>query len=976
MLKSDGASVDAPKIEYTTNGSSGSTKYIRSSIKSPCPVCGRTKDKDCSLHPDGKIAHCKTYVDGIGHDESKWHYNGVNELGFQGKFILKTESEPKFVKSLRPKNRKEYYYPDRDGRSLVKVTRIDDGKGNKSFPQSRWDGGKWINDNPDHIKQLVPIYRYVEVRAAIERNKLIFIVEGEAAADALWKLGIAATTTIGGSGGYANYGSYPDDLVGARLALSPDRDAPGLEYMSNFLRDFASQIEGWYLAGTVGLWKNPQGGMDIGDDLLDHKYTKEQILEKVLTPENYQQISIQAEASSSKRVEGADKLSALYQHLSAESIKQEVEAIFDRHLSQLNVEAELTALSSKLRLPKQSIEKIYNELELAANASADKFEIDKILSAQSHSLTPLQILPLTIANKIEQVARARGTNSEALILGLLVACSSVPHANTRLEVGNHGDILSIYSNLFGMAVGDSGTLKSPTIKTTFAKPLRSLQKSYTTEYDCALKQYERDKKAWEASDGNEDRPVEPRSTVIVAGDATIEKLEDLALYQPKVCPALYRDELIGLFQGFEKHGGKGGGDARSKLLSYYDGIAINSHRMGAGSKISQHDFHPAVFGGIQPDVLRMLAQQIGMDNDGTLCRFLYAPILRVYKAWDTEPDTPRIDVDTFDRLIDNIHRLPAMRCYLDASAQRTWAKIADRYNHECLNNPKISAWLKHSYSKAIGQLGKLSLTLHLIECASADNVSAVISSSTIEKAAVALDYFMSQAIAMIATTEGSLESHLVRVLGKAKELGSITPREVQTLFSGKKRIDAATAKNYLQQLAAEGYGLLGQKVTFTPFGLKVAPTASADNADKMLITYQQPELTVDKGYSNSADNADNIHLSKNHQSNHQSNGLDPLNSPLGVELISIISTQAESVADSVVESADKLPAPYQHLSANDRHCQKFEVGSRVTYSGQVKHDQGKQGWVTAVVGSKCYVRWDGEAKESRSIPFADLEALM
>ena len=143
MLESDGASVVAPKVESTPTKLSSSTKYIRSSIKSPCPVCGRVKDRDCSLHPDGKIAHCKTYVDGIGHDKSKWHYNGANELGFQGKFVLKTE--PEFVKSLRSKNRKEYYYPDRDGRSLVKVTRIDDGKGNKSFPQSHWDGGKWVN---------------------------------------------------------------------------------------------------------------------------------------------------------------------------------------------------------------------------------------------------------------------------------------------------------------------------------------------------------------------------------------------------------------------------------------------------------------------------------------------------------------------------------------------------------------------------------------------------------------------------------------------------------------------------------------------------------------------------------------------------------------------------------------------------------------------------------------------------------------
>ena len=184
------------------------------------------------------------------------------------------------------------------------------------------------------------------------------------------------------------------------------------------------------------------------------------------------------------------------------------------------------------------------------------------------------------------------------------------------------------------------------------------------------------------------------------------------LHQSSVCPALYRDELIGMFQAFDKHGGKGGGDARSKLLNFYDGAPINSHRMGAGSKISKHDFHPAVFGGIQPEVLKGLAQQIGMDNDGTLCRFLYTPIYRTYKPWDTNPDTEKIDSDAFHRLVDRVHRLPAFECSLDASAQMAWAKIANRYNHECLCNPNLSPWLKHSYSKAIGQLGKLSLTLH------------------------------------------------------------------------------------------------------------------------------------------------------------------------------------------------------------------------------------------------------------------------
>jgi putative DNA primase/helicase len=266
-----------------------SKNIIRSSINNPCPVCDRTKDGDCSQYVDGRTVMCKTCVDGMGHDESKWHYNGVNELGFQGNFVLK--AEPEFIKPPRPKSRKDYYYPNRDGSNLVRVTRTDDGKGKKVFYQSHWNGGKWVKGNPAEIKQLIPIYRFAEIQAAISRNEFIFVVEGEATADALWALGIPATTTVGGSGGYANYGKeYRADLEGARLVLAPDRDSLGIKYMSNFERECSSQIEGWYLAGSAGLWRNPQGGMDIGDDILDNHYTKEQILDRVISPSEYRQI--------------------------------------------------------------------------------------------------------------------------------------------------------------------------------------------------------------------------------------------------------------------------------------------------------------------------------------------------------------------------------------------------------------------------------------------------------------------------------------------------------------------------------------------------------------------------------------------------------------------------------------------------------------------------------------------------------------
>ena len=268
------------------------TDIIRSGKNNPCPVCDRIKDSDCGWFSDGKTVMCHSFVDGTGHDESKWHYNGVNKNPIWGNFVLK--EDPEFVKLNRPKGSTEYDYPNRDGSPLVKITRIDDGNGNKKFPQSHRDGSKWVMNNPSHIKPLIPIYRYKEVRNAIDHGEQIFVVEGEGVADLLWEMGIAATTTVGGSGGYASYGAdYANDLKGARLVLTPDKDSIGLKYIANFANDFSDQIEGYYPVGIAGTWRSvpEKDGMDIGDEIRDYGYKKDQIFDRIVTAEVFKQLT-------------------------------------------------------------------------------------------------------------------------------------------------------------------------------------------------------------------------------------------------------------------------------------------------------------------------------------------------------------------------------------------------------------------------------------------------------------------------------------------------------------------------------------------------------------------------------------------------------------------------------------------------------------------------------------------------------------
>ena len=159
-------------------------------------------------------------------------------------------------------------------------------------------------------------------------------------------------------------------------------------------------------------------------------------------------------------------------------------------------------------------------------------------------------------------------------------------------------------------------------------------------------------------------------------------------------------------------------------------------------------------------------------------------------------------------------------------------------------------------------MGKIAIVLHLISCVEDGVISEIISKRSIEKAALALNYFINQSISMIALTEETLESHLVRVLEKARTLGTIKVRDVQRLFSGKKRIDGTTARNYLDQLVSLGYGKINNGI-FTPKDDGESHDKTVDNVDKLSISYRQADPNTSMGLDPVVDNVDKkIDLSK------------------------------------------------------------------------------------------------------------------
>jgi hypothetical protein len=258
------------------------TKYEPTGKGNPCPICGRggagaeKQGGDCRTIEFGNVVLCHTETSKTD-DIGGYKFAKATDKGAGwGVWVWAKQDDKGRVKGLkdRPKieQRQTFDYPDRDGNPLIRVVRQKGG--NIDFYQEYFVDGVWLSAGKvdDQVKAkmraAVPIYRYHEVRAAVERGDSIYFCEGESCADALWSAGIPATTTIGGSKGYRQWGSYKADLDGAQIVLCPDRDKEGVAYVDDVAKDFP-QHSLYKAFKTSPVWQflPDCGGLDVADEL-------------------------------------------------------------------------------------------------------------------------------------------------------------------------------------------------------------------------------------------------------------------------------------------------------------------------------------------------------------------------------------------------------------------------------------------------------------------------------------------------------------------------------------------------------------------------------------------------------------------------------------------------------------------------------------------------------------------------------------
>jgi hypothetical protein len=766
---------------YPTGGSFGSD-FSTSSKTNPCPVCGRTKDKDCRISRDGKLVLCHQ---NFNHTKTQqpdlWHFNGETSDARCGKYVFKEKTQ----KSIRPKQSRSWEYPARDGSRLVRVVRVDDGEGNKKISQERWDKDKqrwlpgWGKDEDVNkvARASIPIYRYAEVQEAIAKGEPIHIVEGEPCADLLWKLGLAATTNIGGGSKFTLTDSM--DLQGAKIiVIVPDLDKKGIAHAEKVAEHFPEAL--WlYPFPTSKIWENlPEDhGLDIADWIEHEKLSATELR------------AAHGEKKVFKVPQAAAKV-LTHDRFKAPSVdlRQEITALVNAGTTGSELTAALLELSRGSNA--QQVERIYKEILEEADREEQrldrKADLEKLVEISNRRLTLEKYLHPNLAEPIKKVAAWMGVDSEAVLTHLLPIAAGLINPNSRIVVKKCTNFVEPCL-LYSAVIAETGSRKTPLLNIPKA-PLVKLQAEEDARYKAELDAYKKEIEAYNhrPKENKDDAPPVPPHPPreFYVDNITVESLDEIKGFQPNKAFTMIKDELSGLFASHGAYKGGRGSDKES-FLSGWGGGGVKKNRRSKDSRVSLARDSLSITGGIQPDKLRALFGDF-TDAQGEWARFLwYQMPMRPYKI-------PRHDAAySLGDLLESIYRkldsLPELEFYFSKEGQKFYDDWYDKRYEQTRNETKPG--LKAAMAKMPGQAARLIGVLHVLNGVSSQTpeVQEEISLTTVRAGCHLAQFYLGQVTMLQGDGDalhGELTPVLKSLLEKVNELGSLTARQAQSAVWG------------------------------------------------------------------------------------------------------------------------------------------------------------------------------------------------
>jgi hypothetical protein len=386
---------------------------------------------------------------------------------------------------------------------------------------------------------------------------------------------------------------------------------------------------------------------------------------------------------------------------------------------------------------------------------------------------PMDALPHVVRNFARDWAHVVSSVPEAIALPCLAFASGAIGRTRVLRVTSRFIVSAL---LWVGIIGEPGSAKSAAIEEA-GRWLSARDQQMFTEYEEAVDDYR-----WRLSQLKKgDRPADPpRRRHRVMGDATTEAVGKV-LHEDGHGVVMVHDELAGWIGAFNQYRAKGTGSDRQRFLAIWSGAELRVDRVRDDSSyIVPHPFM-AICGGIQPDLLGLLSNDLG--NDGFLMRFLFAAIPSLPSVGIAEPTVNDDSIRQWNSTIDDLlagesEEIITFTPAGSAAWKRGSADWAAQMNH-----PDFDPRMRSFYAKGHLLSARVALVLHCIKEASGEVDEPSVDESTSIAAWQLMGYFastMRYVVLRIAETE--TDKLIDRLVEYAyAHGGSLTNRDAQRL---------------------------------------------------------------------------------------------------------------------------------------------------------------------------------------------------
>ena len=446
------------------------------------------------------------------------------------------------------------------------------------------------------------------------------------------------------------------------------------------------------------------------------------------------------------------------------------------------------------------------------------------------------LLPSDLAAAVELLNRPLPTDDLSAVVALLTGYSGLLKLGTRVAPSVS---YSVPANLYTAMVMPSGGAKSSAKTTLVDNPAKDLRKELKDIHDRAMQAWKKDSQGVKPAD----RDPAPRPSFPHLNQYTPAALSrQLQLHESKgLGLLLVRDEMSAMLKALAADTEHGSGGADGQLLEAFDGTGstqILIGKDGAGEVRSYEDCHLSVFGTVQPAVLKELIN--GADPLGKFARFLCCRIPRnplvlddsdpTDEEWNRHQDAEAVLRNYATKLF----TMPPRTYRLSLEARKQFNPWFRQYQERALL-PGTSEMISALLGKSAAHSLRLAGVLHLLQIVNgAVESSELISRSTMDKAMAVVDQLLQETEAFHEAPDDEhtlVMQHIHTLAWRSGEPVTLRLARDKAGRPMRRLLDSDTFRHAVEMLVSCRYGQLNDPETaLSGRSLSISYTATREMA--------------------------------------------------------------------------------------------------------------------------------------------------